>query len=110
MFEESEVKQEVVNLPNQRLLHFGESIFNLDDVSEILRFTKDTNKIVFVFKNGREREFSYDTLSCHSFALKRLDHCIQRNLLLLKLTSDCHAKWEGYRLDAINKAALQATA
>lgn len=102
MFEASEVKSEVANLPNQRLLHFGESIFNLDDVSEILRFSEDAHKIVFIFKNGREREFSYQTLSCHSFALTRLDHCIQKNLLSLELTSDCYAKWDGYRLAALD--------
>jgi hypothetical protein len=110
MFEAVDVKQEVVNLPGQQLLTFGNSIINLGDVSEILRDPQAPNyKIVFIFKSGREREYSYDTRAEHSWALRWLDHCIEKNLLRLELTSECFAKWDRYRLDEVNLLSKQRT-
>jgi len=110
MFEAVDVTREVVNLPGQRLLTFRNSIINLDDVSEILRDPKAPNyKIVFIFKNGREREYSYETRAEHSLALNWLDHSIEKNLLRLELTSDCFAKWDRYRIDEINLLSKQRT-
>ncbi|RSC25277.1 hypothetical protein EGT09_02195 [Pseudomonas putida] len=103
MFEAVDVKRAVTNLPGQHLLTLGNSIINLDDVSEILRDPQPPSyKVVFIFKNGREREFVYETRSEHSFALRFLDHCIESNLLSLQLTSECYAKWNQYRIDEID--------
>lgn len=99
MFEESDVEEEVVNLPNRYLLQFGNIIFNLEDVSEILKHPDRKREIHFIFKNGRERIFAYTSRSEHSFALRYIDHCIQKNLFDLKLTSDCYGKWDKYRRD-----------
>lgn len=102
MFSEAEIQNEFLNLPNRRLLHFGQSIINLEHVSEILR-SDGERKIVFYFTNGRRRAYPYETQSSYSFALHILDHCIEKNLLRLKLTPACYAKWEGYRVAEIDK-------
>ena len=103
MFEESEVEEEFVNLPNRYLLLFGNTIFNLEDVSEILRHPELKHEIIFIFKNGRERKFSYNSRTDHSFALRCLDHSIRKNLFDFKLTADCHRKWDNYRREEVDR-------